>query len=366
MTPNKVRVLTGRGADRADWLAAWQACGREPFAHPDYVALFAAEGDDIRCVTLDSAAGLAILPLILRSIGKLAWSDATMLVDATSPYGYGGPYTSSEVDLAELWSGVVEWMAASGVVTSFVRMALDAATPEQPQSGANVASDAMNIVVDLRRPEDDQWRHYEHKVRKNVNKANRAGLRVEVRESFTDLDEFAALYSATMDRRSASGWYYFDRRFFAALTTSLRGSYVAAEVRDEHGHLVSAELVLESDRYLYSFLGGTLREAFPHAPNDLLKHAVINYGRTSGRNGYVLGGGYTSDDGILRYKRSFDLTGSVPFSRMELVADGAAYRCLIDRRLAFERDVQPDAELPAGFFPRYRAPVISTAKGTSQ
>lgn len=366
MSSNKIRLLTGSGVDRSLWLDAWQACGREPFAHPDYAALFAAKGDDVRCATLNSAAGVAILPLVVRTIGDLEWSEATTLVDATSPYGYGGPYASSEIDLTDLWSGILAWMAASGVVTSFVRMALDVAAPEQPPPGANVVSGGVNVVVNLRRSEDDQWRHYEHKVRKNVNKANRAGLRVELRESFTDLDEFVALYSATMDRRSASGWYYFGKDFFSALTTSLHGSYVAAEVRDDRGDLVSAELVLQSDRYLYSFLGGTLSEAFPQAPNDLLKHAVINYGRASGRSGYVLGGGYTADDGIMRYKRSFDPSGSVPFFRLEFVANEEAYKGLVDRRLAFEYVKQPDAQLPEGFWPRYRAPVISAPRPASQ
>lgn len=363
---NEIRVLASAGADRAVWLEAWRACGREPFAHPDYVTLFASDAEEAICITLTSSAGVAILPLILRPMGRLSWAGGTTCMDATSPYGYGGPYASDDVEIGDLWAVVSEWMTEHSVVSSFVRLALDAPMSSVLPYGTSLKSGAMNVIVDLGRSEEDQWRHYEHKVRKNVNKANRAGLSVELKESFTDLEEFFSLYSSTMDRRGASAWYYFDLEFFSTLTKTMRGSWVAAEVRDDCGRLVSAELILQSDRYLYSFLGGTLREAFPHAPNDLLKHAVIGYGRESGRSGYVLGGGYTVDDGIFRYKRAFDPTGCVPFSRMELVSDEAAYARLIEQRLAFVRRAQPDAQLPESFFPRYRGTVTSGTEAATQ
>jgi lipid II:glycine glycyltransferase (peptidoglycan interpeptide bridge formation enzyme) len=138
----------------------------------------------------------------------------------------------------------------------------------------------------------------------------------------------------------------------------MAGHYIAAEVRDEKNRLVSVELVLASDKYLYSFLGGTLREAFPYAPNDLLKHAVIDYGRESGRAGYVLGGGYTKDDGIFRYKKAFDPTGDVPFQRLELIGDRSAYESLIAERLKHERSTDSGARLADGFFPSYRGQVV--------
>jgi hypothetical protein len=165
-----------------------------------------------------------------------------------------------------------------------------------------------------------------------------------------------------MDRRAASSWYYFGLDFFDALTRGLDGSYLAAEVRDETGRLVSAELTLMSDNYLYSFLGGTLREAFPQAPNDLLKHTVIDYGRAAGRIGFVLGGGYTRDDGIMRYKKSFDPTGCVPFNKLKMIADQPSYDSLIAQRLTHERSTSPLARLTDGFFPIYRGGVLADAQ----
>jgi len=245
-------------------------------------------------------------------------------------------------------------MAREKIVSLFGRLALDTPTPSDLPSGASVKSDSDNVVVDLTRLATDQWQHYEHKVRKNVKKAIRANLRVELKQSFSDLEEFSQLYESTMDRREASSWYYFGLDFFTSLTDRLNGSYIAAEVRDVTNCLVSAELILCSDKYLYSFLGGTLREAFPYAPNDLLKHAAIDYGRESGRSGYVLGGGYSKGDGIYRYKRAFDPTGCSPFRRMEMIADQGIYDSLVAERLRHECSGAPSAQLGDGFFPAYR------------
>ena len=117
--------------------------------------------------------------------------------------------------------------------------------------------------------------------------------------------------------------------------------------------------MLASENYLYSFLGGTSGEAFSLRPNDLLKHTVIEYGRESGLRGYVLGGGLGRDDGIFRYKRSFDPAGCVPFHRLTMICDDASYNQLVEHRLAAScDDTGAKGTLAPGYFPAYRAPLV--------
>ena len=123
-----------------------------------------------------------------------------------------------------------------------------------------------------------------------------------------------------------------------------------ADTRDEDGTVVSTELVLRGDRTCYSFLGGTRQEAFPMSPNDLLKHDVIEHAAAAGLEHYVLGGGYQQGDGIFRYKKAFDPTGTVPFHGVQLVPDADAYEAACSAASA------PDTS----FFPRYRAPSPSS------
>lgn len=350
-----MRIFTGAPVDRAAWLAAWERTGREPFAHPDYVSLFAQPGDQTLTLLWQGSGCEVLLPLLRRPLPGQEWTDVI------SPYGYGGPFVSGNVEWAAFYPELLAWMRRERVLTGFLRVSLNTLPPpfaDLPGYEAAYLSD--NIVVDVCRPGEQQWAHYEHKVRKNVKKAERAGLRVEIQPDFRHLDAFLEIYHGTMQRRSASGWYYFGREFFQAFDTSLRGQFVVAEVYDAGERLVSTELVLQSDHFLYSFLGGTRQEAFAHAPNDLLKHAVIGYGREQDKKGYVLGGGYAPGDGIFRYKRAFDPVGVRPFYGVRLTADTQAYEQLAETRTAELRREQPGAAPLPGFFPAYRAPAAAT------
>ena len=109
---------------------------------------------------------------------------------------------------------------------------------------------------------DALWRNYDHKVRKNVNRAKQCGLTTEIDLTGQRLEEFLAIYRATMDRREAAAVYFFPRSFFETLARQLAGQFVFFHVFDG-ATMVSTELVLVSVRHIYSSLGGTLAEAFP-------------------------------------------------------------------------------------------------------
>ena len=79
------------------------------------------------------------------------------------------------------------------------------------------------------------------------------------------------------------------------------------------GVVVSTELVLLSRHSAYSFLGGTLANAFAHRPNDLLKFEIIRWAKKRAKRYFVLGGGYQGEDGIFQYKQSFASKGQVPY-----------------------------------------------------
>ena len=346
-------------ADRGDWLDLWAQTGREPFAHPDYVALFSKDGEHPRLLAVSDAVRCAIMPVVLRPLASQPWSRGLAGQDATSPYGYGGPFSATDLP-SDFWLRVRDWLVDSRLASFFGRLSLGTPVPSALPDELRLVAGAENVVVNVTRPPEVQWMHYEHKVRKNVNKARRAQLVASLQDTFTDTGEFTELYHSTMGRRSAARSYYFDVEFFARISTVLAGSHWVAEVRDPAGRLVSAELVLVSDHQAYSFLGGTYAEAFPYAPNDLLKHAVIEHARTAGLSGYVLGGGYQAGDGIFKYKRGFDPHGVRAFHRLEA---SVATLCegLVSLRLAEERRVDPSARLQPGFFPRYRAPLAERA-----
>jgi hypothetical protein len=352
--PGAFRVLDAASTtERAEWLRLWSASPeREPTAHPAFVALFARPGDRAICLATGGERAGVLFPLVLRPLGVETWAaTGEARWDATSPYGHGGPFAWGGVPGEPFWDAAERWLRAAGVVTVFARLSL---FPEDllPFRGP-VIDNAPHLVRRLDLDEEIIWHDYAHKVRKNVNAARRAGLSFEVDREGRRLDDFLAIYEATMDRRHAGDGYYFSPEFFRTILREMPTSSLLAHVLDA-GRVVSTELVLLSATRLYSFLGGTLADAFEKRPNDLLKHEVGAWGRKAGHRAYVLGGGYAGPDGIFKYKLAFAPSGEVPFRVGCWILDPGGHSGLVEGRRASELAGGKSWAPRPGFFPAYR------------
>jgi len=343
---------------RAKWLAEWQNWpDREVAAHPDYVRLFARPDDRSLCAVMRHDGGAVLFPFIQRDLSVEPWAAGYRgMCDLTSPYGYGGAFASgaahSEAVASMFWDSFDAWAHSVSAVSSFVRASLF--QDQIIATRGETMLEVPNVVRTLRLEPDAIWADYAHKVRKNIKAARRAGLQVRVDLTGERLGEFLSIYYATMERRGASGSYYFPAEFFDRIISDLRSQFAFFHVSHE-GTIVSTELVLVSAQHLYSFLGGTLPEAFHLRANDLLKHAVIEWGRELGKKAYVLGGGYAIGDGIFRYKLSFAPNGQAPMRLVVRVYDEAVYDAFVQARQAWETHAGRSWIPRADFFPAYRA-----------
>ena len=345
-------------AGRTAWLAAWTAWPeREVFAHPDYVALWAQQPGwrpMLACAHLDDVTVLH--PFVFRDLRVEPLWDGTRgpAADLVSAYGYGGPFAwgpgSWETAASGFWTAFDSWARDVGVVAEFVRR-LPIPEALLPFPGElEVAS--VNVVRSLTPSLDEIWRDYEHKVRKNVARAERSGVSITEDETGTGLDAFLDLYHGTMKRVAAADRYWLQRPFFERLHRALPGQFLYVHAWLEE-RPVSTELVLVSARRTYSFLGGTRADAFGVRPNDLIKHHIIVWSKALGCDRFVLGGGYAPDDGIFRYKRSFAPRGLVNFYVGRRVLRPDLYVALSARAQRY-RAASGLAAPPANFFPAYR------------
>lgn len=345
-------LSSAHAEDRGRWLALWEASiERDPFAHPSYAALFAGEEDEALCATWTTPTGGILFPLIARPLRSLEWASSSEDRDATTPYGYGGPVRWGQVDGGAFFAELLEWFRDHSIVSAFTRLSLFpewAATPPQPWTTKVVA---QNVIRSLDLEPEDLWRDYAHKVRKNVKRARSHELRCTADETGAHLGAFLDVYESTMKRREARDSYFFDRAFFETIA-GLTGSFVFFHVW-QNDTLISTELVLRSRSALYSYLGGTRAEAFNLRPNDLLKHEVCTWGGENGLRAFVLGGGYTRDDGIFKYKKAFAPNGVVDFSTSSVLALPDDVARLVSMRRA--ADTLGTWEPREDFFPPYRA-----------
>lgn len=340
---------------RQEWEDLWREWPeREVFAHPSYLELFCRESDRALCLIQRTSGGGGVLfPLIQRRLGVEPWAEPDSgLTDVVSPYGYGGPYRWGEPDPAEFWRGFESWARDARVVCCFMRLSvIDDQLLRVP---CEVEVRLSNVIRDLDPRQEDLWMDFEHKVRKNVKRAQRAGLEVVDDPTGARVSAFTQIYEKTMDRRAAPSGYYFGESFFVQLIQRLPGQFCFFHCC-QGDRVVSTELVLVSERTIYSFLGGTLQDAFPDRPNDLLKHHIILWAKAQGKRHFVLGGGFHGDDGIFRYKRSFSPGGVVPFRVGSWVLDVDAYDDLCRQRGSWESRTHNAVWEPSpGYFPRYR------------
>lgn len=329
---------------------------REVFASPEYVLLNAAPHERALCAVGEAEGSHVIYPFLLRALGDVPYCEYALrdFTDIATPYGYGGPFSWGVAWNAEkisaFWHEFDSWATRTSIVSEVVRLSLFPNSLAEYSGERRVVSD--NVVCSLK-SEELLWHEFEHKVRKNVNRARSSGVRVVVDEDGKYFESFLAIYVDTMDRRNARQNYYFPREYFERIHSELKGqfAYFHAFVGET---IVSTELVLVSAKRIYSFLGGTDAEWFHLRPNDLLKLEIMNWAFSAGKTDYVLGGGYTRGDGIYKYKLSFAPEGSVPFSIGSRILSSDAYAQLVDARRVFEVakgcDWQPNPE----YFPAYR------------
>ncbi|HWE66960.1 MAG TPA: GNAT family N-acetyltransferase [Acidimicrobiales bacterium] len=313
-------------------------------------------GDRVMGAAITTGEGGILLPFLLRPLAALEWVDRSDLWDATGPrWGYTGPFCWGDgAGLADrFWDEWTTWARVQHVVSSFTRLSLftdDLLSWPGPRRLIQ-----ENVVRSTDLSPEELWQSVEHKVRKNVTRARREGVVVErVEPDEGALVEFLQVYGHTMQRRSAAAEFRYDLPFLVRLMEHLRTASALFLARAD-GRTVSAEIVLHSPRHAYSFIGGTLEEAFPIRPNDLLKFEIFLWAREQGLADVVLGGGPTPGDGIFRYKRSFAPQGVVPFYAGEMILDQDLYASLVEQRRHHDSALGAAWAPTPGFFPLYRS-----------
>ncbi len=289
---------------------------------------------------------------ILRPV-KWELDDKTWY-DIVTPYGYGGPVTLECSDMEKLMEAYREAFTSfcleNNIVCEFIRFHLFDNVDVREHYYGETVNVLDNVVVNTAPDYETIRMNYEHKVRKNVNKAINNELEMCIEQSLDHLDDFLDIYYATMDRNQASDYYYFKRSYFEDIARLLPENYIYFHVMKD-GKVISTELVLCSKDYAYSFLGGTDEEYYAMRPNDFLKDAIIRWCSDTGRKFFVLGGGYHKDDGIYRYKRSFTKASDVPFFTGRAILNRDVYDRLVDLRALEDPEFDRDSE----YFPLYRA-----------
>jgi serine/alanine adding enzyme len=258
--------------------------------------------------------------------------------DVTTPYGYGGPVAAGpEPPLERFWQEYKRWCADGGVVTTFLRFHPLYANHRGVASYVHVERLAGTIAWRLDQADLFEGMHRHH--RRIVRKAQAAGVEGSLVTAPGSLERFVRLYEQTMERKDASGFYYFPREYWRALEAGLRERIVLFEVGED-----AALLCLAARPWLHYHLGATSEEGRKLGASNLLFLEAAQWAAAEEFTRFHLGGGIGGGaDSLFEFKRRFDPAGAVEMAVGKAVHDEAAYGALTGGDSG-----------TSGFFPAYR------------
>lgn len=329
----------------------------DPYCLTDYMDIFSGGIENLICFSFKSDMNDSIvMPGYLKPI--TIGSEESGYFDFITPYGYTGPFFSTNISatlISEFWKSIDKWYIENNVVTEFIRFNL---SDNHLNYSGQIFPTMLNIkgrIID----EENQWMAFDHKVRKNVNKAKRENLSCEVFYTQIQDDkilEFYSIYMQTMKRTDAGESFLYTLEDFKRFINSNQKSAAISTVYFEETP-ISSELLLVSHDSIYSFLGGTDEEYFNKRPNDFLKFETLDWARRQGKKYYVLGGGYGYEDGIFKYKKSFFPNDVVNYYTGRKIINSEVYNQLIEKTNTIKLSSGlPKLEInDTSFFPLYRA-----------
>lgn len=273
--------------------------------------------------------------------------------DSVTPYGYGGVLfegDTSQQNLRDFWRAYVEAMKNEGIVDNFVRYhpVLTNAIPMKQIT--TVIDLGKTISFDLASP-DVIWENIISKNRNMIRKAEKNGVTIEHGKGMDLMDQFTAIYNATMDKDHAEEYYYFKRPFYESIDRDLQNNYEMFYAMYDGKPIAMSIMIFANGRLNYHLSGSDI-EYRNLAPSNLLLYKAALWGYEQGCKTFHLGGGVGSgEDNLYKFKAAFNKNSDFQFSIGKEIFDQVKY----DELVKIRRETDPTFDESSKFFPLYRA-----------
>lgn len=299
--------------DMSAWERAWgelPADRREVYIHPRYAAVCGRwEAARPGCLRADAAAGggWMLYPYLVHPAGDGDGDGGGGACDVQTPYGYGGPLfvgAWSADEKAAALAGAMERFRALGAVAEFVRCHTHW-SDGQALAGMGFTVFQVRTNVECEFAGGDLTATWAAGARRNLRKAQAAGLRYRLGSPDADLAAFERLYALSAARLDMTPGYRFDHAYFRGLVGLDGVKLIVVETPDALA--VAAAIVFVGGRVAHYHLGASDFAYQERRPNDFLYFAMADVARAAGCERIVWGGGMSNDadDTLFRFKSHF-------------------------------------------------------------
>lgn len=286
---------------------------------PEYIATypFSEDGEPL-LVYFNGSRGMSLCYVVIES--DISTSPifkeiikAETLYDWSTPYGYGGPLLKgyNEDDMEDFFKVLHTYCQEKKIVSQFIRFHPLLQNQKHVQDFVNLRDLKETVIIDL--SDKDQISHnMTSKGRNMVRKAEKSGVTIEFDMIGEKFDQFYRLYISTMERNSASDYFYFSKEYFDILFVELKEHCMLVHAYLD-GIIISSSIILKYNENLHYHLSGSEHSFLHYAPNNLLLYSVAQWGHMNDYKTFHLGGGLEANDSLFKFKKSFNKVGVKQF-----------------------------------------------------
>lgn len=280
-----------------------------------FFQLFEVDGQRAELFVYKQGEQLIIYPYLLRSISQLPALIKLGLggnwYDISTPYGYGGPVSNlpSGAERTELYRQFGEvftdYCREKRIMTEFVRFHPLIGNASEYQRGLTTEWNRNTVCMDLTiGSESELVRNYSRDHLRNIRKMNSAPFTIRRSNLKDRIESFTELYYGTLNDLHADSFYYFPKKFIEDTSYLLEGrvELFEAMVGDK---AVASSIILHERPWMHYHLCGWDRAYLQWSPSKMLIHSAALWGMEHGFERFHLGGGYSGNDDLFRFKYKF-------------------------------------------------------------
>ena len=283
---------------------------------PQYCKIWEDYGDGkVQAFLYESSSGKILYPYLIREIDYIKLN--INYFDISTPYGYGGPvlleYKENDIPLLvkEFRAEFNSYAHKKGIISEFIRF-----HPVYKNYNFFVNSDIEckfvrnTVEINLKNESENILKSMKPTTRNEVKQAIRNELIVQFyhKPTLENIQVFHKIYLETMNRIETSDYYKFPLKYFINTFNLLKGNIEIAFVFYDD-KIVSSSIFLLSNKLVHYHLNGSLNKYKSYRPNNMMLYqAALRY-KTMGKKCFHLGGGYSGNDSLFKFKKGFNKNG---------------------------------------------------------
>lgn len=353
--PENLELITTDAPSR--WDGVLEEIGDYDFWHLSGYHRLAEIRDRVKAVLLvyrDLGCTMAF-PMLLRDIDSEESGVERGLKDVTSVRGLVSPVVSRGEVSDEVRNGFQEalqgFFRQNRVVAAYARLNPLAGRESLLAGMGSIVPTGYVLAVDLSGSEEVQFANYRQSCRHEVRRLFKLGFTWGT-VGIERLDEFFALYTASMDRLHASPAYYFDKSYFSYLIDDMSAHTCLLACKDGE-KTICIGIFAAGSRVAHGLYVGSDPEYMRLSPVKLFVDSGRRWANSRGATLLDIGGSNSfSHNSLSDFKMGFG-PKEYTYSTWRHIVDRQAYKSL---RTEACRRAGKTPDTP--YFPAYRHPEL--------